>query len=91
MATNTEHDITQLKQDVASLKADLSSIANSLKKEAGERARHGYERVREAGEHAADYARSGAHAVEHQIEERPMVSVLSAFGIGFVIGKLLDR
>lgn len=91
MATNTEQDISQLKDDMAKLKADLASIASTLKKEAGDRARHGYDRVREAGEHAADYARSGAHAVEHQIEERPLVSVLSAFGIGFVIGKLLDR
>lgn len=91
MATNTEQDISQLKDDMTKLKADLASIASTLKQEAGERARHGYDRVREAGNHAADYARSGAHAVEHQIEERPLVSVLSAFGIGFVIGKLLDR
>jgi ElaB/YqjD/DUF883 family membrane-anchored ribosome-binding protein len=29
--------------------------------------------------------------VEQQIEERPFISVLVAFGIGLLIGKLLDR
>ena len=30
-------------------------------------------------------------ALEHQIEERPFISVLVAFGIGLVLGKLINR
>lgn len=29
--------------------------------------------------------------VEHQVEEKPMTSVLTALGIGFVVGLLLSR
>jgi ElaB/YqjD/DUF883 family membrane-anchored ribosome-binding protein len=32
----------------------------------------------------------GAAAVEHQIEQRPFISVLVAFGVGVVIGKLIN-
>jgi ElaB/YqjD/DUF883 family membrane-anchored ribosome-binding protein len=35
--------------------------------------------------------RQGVAAVEQQIEERPFISVLVAFGIGLVIGKLINR
>jgi ElaB/YqjD/DUF883 family membrane-anchored ribosome-binding protein len=30
-------------------------------------------------------------SLEHQIEERPFISVLVAFGIGVVVGKLINR
>lgn len=91
MATDTERDINQLKNDLAALRNDLAALSKTLKDEATTRARRGYERAREAGEEAVEYARSGARAVEHQIEERPLLSVLSAFGVGLLVGKLMDR
>jgi ElaB/YqjD/DUF883 family membrane-anchored ribosome-binding protein len=35
--------------------------------------------------------REGVASLEHQIDERPFISVLVAFGIGVVIGKLTNR
>jgi ElaB/YqjD/DUF883 family membrane-anchored ribosome-binding protein len=35
--------------------------------------------------------REGVAALEQQIEERPFISLLVAFGIGVVIGKLINR
>jgi ElaB/YqjD/DUF883 family membrane-anchored ribosome-binding protein len=35
--------------------------------------------------------RKGVAAVKQQIEERPFISLLVAFGIGLVIGKLINR
>lgn len=89
--TAAEHDISQLKADIAALKSDISSLTDSLRDEAGSRARQGYAKARRAGHNARKQAEKGVDAVEEQIEEYPFVSVLSAFGIGFVIGKLLDR
>jgi ElaB/YqjD/DUF883 family membrane-anchored ribosome-binding protein len=45
----------------------------------------------DATNEASRRGREGAAAVEHQIEERPFISVLMAFGIGVVIGKLINR
>jgi hypothetical protein len=33
----------------------------------------------------------GVGALEQQIEKRPFISMLVAFGIGLVIGKLINR
>jgi ElaB/YqjD/DUF883 family membrane-anchored ribosome-binding protein len=45
----------------------------------------------DATNEASRRGREGVAAVEHQIEERPFISVLVAFGIGLVIGKLINR
>jgi ElaB/YqjD/DUF883 family membrane-anchored ribosome-binding protein len=56
---------------------------------------HVTDRVGEVWDDATDEAsrrgREGVAAVEQQIEERPFISVLLAFGIGLVIGKLINR
>lgn len=91
MATDTEKEMNQIKSDIAELRKDFAALTSTLKTEAGDKARRGYQRAREAGEEAQDYARAGAREVESHIEERPFTSVLSAFGIGFIIGKLMDR
>jgi ElaB/YqjD/DUF883 family membrane-anchored ribosome-binding protein len=36
-------------------------------------------------------AREGAAALERQIEERPFISLAAAFGIGVVVGSLINR
>jgi ElaB/YqjD/DUF883 family membrane-anchored ribosome-binding protein len=43
----------------------------------------------DATNEASRRGREGAAAVEHRIEERPFISVLVAFGLGVVIGKLI--
>ena len=40
---------------------------------------------------ASERSRGAVAAAEHKIEERPLTSVLVAFGVGLVIGKLIDR
>ncbi|HET8551147.1 MAG TPA: hypothetical protein VFM97_01565 [Gammaproteobacteria bacterium] len=86
-----EKDINAIKGDVESLRSELKSLTDTIKREAEHQARAGYEKVREYGEKARHQAKQGAAMVEDQIEERPLISVLTAFGVGFVIGKLLDR
>jgi ElaB/YqjD/DUF883 family membrane-anchored ribosome-binding protein len=45
----------------------------------------------DATNEASRRGREGVAAVEQQINERPFISVLVAFGIGVVIGKLINR
>ena len=45
----------------------------------------------DATNEASRRGREGAAALEQQIEERPVISLLVAFGVGLVIGKLINR
>jgi len=82
MADNTEME--QLKSDLASLRKDVAALTEAYKD-------RGVERARATAEGVRDQASQAAQTVSHQIEDRPYTSVLSAFGIGLIIGRLLDR
>jgi ElaB/YqjD/DUF883 family membrane-anchored ribosome-binding protein len=45
----------------------------------------------DATNEASQRGREGVAAVEQQIEERPFISLLVAFGIGLVIAKVINR
>jgi len=88
-----------LRKDISSLVGSFGSAATDEVETRGRRARAAVGRVTDrAGEvwhdaphEASRRGREGVAAVEQQIEERPLISVLVAFGIGLVIGKLIDR
>ena len=103
---NLEEEFDTLKADLDKLRKDISSLASSFGdvatdevKTRGRRARAAVGRVTDrAGEvwddatnEASRRGREGIAAVEQQIEERPFISLLMAFGIGLVIGKLSNR
>jgi ElaB/YqjD/DUF883 family membrane-anchored ribosome-binding protein len=88
---NHENDINALKGDIDSLKADLKTLSESIRHQAQSQARAGYAKAREASDKVRHQAQHGIEYAGDQIEERPLISVLTAFGVGFLIGKLLDR
>jgi ElaB/YqjD/DUF883 family membrane-anchored ribosome-binding protein len=103
---NLEEEFDALKAGLDTLRKDISSLVNSFGdattdeiKTRGRRARAAVGRMSDrAGEvwddatnEASRRGREGVAAVEQQIEERPFFSVLVAFGIGVVIGKLITR
>jgi ElaB/YqjD/DUF883 family membrane-anchored ribosome-binding protein len=103
---NLEEEFDTLKAGLDTLRKDISTLVSSFGDSAtdevktrGRRARAAVGRVSDrAGEvwddatnEAGRRGRAGVAAVEQQIEERPFVSVLVAFGIGLLIGKLIDR
>ncbi len=90
MSATTDKDIEDLKAQIDDLRNDLSGIADALKKLSGSAVDEGTDRVRRASEKARDKARDTIGAFESEIEERPLTSVATAFGIGFILGKLLD-
>jgi ElaB/YqjD/DUF883 family membrane-anchored ribosome-binding protein len=103
---NLEEEFDALKVGLDTLRKDISSRVNSFGDAAtdevrtrGRRARAAVGRVTDrAGEvwddattEASRRGREGAAALEQRIEERPVISVLMAFGIGLVIGRLINR
>ena len=91
MAANDSRTADDLRADIDKLKSDVSTLMETLGKIAGEGRQEGARRVREARERVAAQAEQSLQAVETQIAERPFISVLAAFGVGLVIGRLLDR
>ena len=103
---NLEEEFDTLKAGLDTLRKDIGSLVSSFGdaatdevKTRGQRARAAVGRATDrAGEvwddatnQASRRGREGVAALEHQIEERPFISVLVAFGIGLVIGKLINR
>jgi ElaB/YqjD/DUF883 family membrane-anchored ribosome-binding protein len=103
---NLEEEFDTLKAGLDTLRKDISSLVSSFGdaatdevKTRGRRARAAVGRATDrAGEvwddatnEASRRGREGVAAVKQQIEERPVISLLVAFGVGVVIGKLINR
>jgi ElaB/YqjD/DUF883 family membrane-anchored ribosome-binding protein len=103
---NLEYEFDTLKAGLDTLRKEIGSLASSFGDTATDEVKTRGRRARAVVGRAADRAgevwddatneasrrgREGFAAVEQQIEERPFISVLVAFGIGLVIGKLINR
>jgi ElaB/YqjD/DUF883 family membrane-anchored ribosome-binding protein len=95
-------EIEGLKEDMAKLRDDLAGIVDALKdvgKGRVEDAREGLgeladalrDALRGGLEGAREKSKKSVETVEQQIEQRPLLSLLAAFGVGVVLGKILDR
>jgi ElaB/YqjD/DUF883 family membrane-anchored ribosome-binding protein len=96
MAAGTYDDeIKALKDDLAGLRKDMQTLVKTVGEDARNRGRETVSKAKaEAGRYADEAVtrgKEGMAAIESHIEDRPFTSVLMAFGIGLVIGKLLDR
>ena len=91
MATATEKELQELKAEFATLKEELASIGDTVGRIAHSATDEGRERVCSAASRSREQARETLSAFEKEVEERPMTSIAAALGIGFILGKLLDR
>lgn len=93
MATTTElnKDMENLRGDIDDLRADLSAVAATLKNLGMEQGREAVDKAKEVRDKTRRQASAAQAKLEEEIEARPLTSVLGAFGIGFVIGRMLDR
>ncbi|WP_197408206.1 MULTISPECIES: DUF883 family protein [unclassified Guyparkeria] len=98
-------ELEAVKADLAQLRGDVSDLLKVVREQSEERVRdraskarddvqsafeegmdtlnRGYRRVRDQGEQRVEDA-------EQMVGNHPLTSVVAAFGIGFVIAKLLD-
>lgn len=102
MTTATDKELKELREEFASLKSDVSEIGNSISKLAKDTASQGSHKIRDAAEEGRERLSNAAHrsgqqvrrgwdSFESEIEDRPMTSLAVALGLGFILGKLLDR
>lgn len=90
MATDNT-DTTRLREDLDALRGDIGRLAESVRTLTEKGAWAGVDRARRRAGEAREQVEHLAEEVGHHLEERPYGSVMMAFGLGFVIGKLLER
>ena len=103
MATrNLDQELDTLRADLGKIRDDIAALTRTLGDAAAAEAKAGGARLNEAAHAAKDHAQrfadsaraqgeEGIAALEQRIEQNPFSSILIAFGVGLVIGKLLDR
>ena len=91
---NTQ-EIDAVKADIKKLREDIVALSESVRENLNDDANRIAGDARDAAERTAtaarDKVREGVDSVGRQVEERPVASLAVAFGIGLLIGKLLDR
>lgn len=91
MATSSNTEIQELKDELAGLKSDMAKITETLGKIARTSAEQGRERIKGAANYSREQARQTLGTFEKEVEERPLTSLAVALGMGFILGKLIDR
>lgn len=102
MPAAKQDDIDVLKKDIDELKAALKALTDDLKglaetnadsaaKRAGDKLGEIRDDVAGAAQKVADQGRQSAEAVADAVKERPLQSLIVAFGVGLLLCRLLDR
>ena len=87
VASETE----MLRKEFDQLRLDVVALTNTLKEIASDRGGAAYEKLRRSTHGAEEQAARAAEAMGREIGERPLASVLGAFGIGVLLGVLFGR
>jgi ElaB/YqjD/DUF883 family membrane-anchored ribosome-binding protein len=96
---NVQEEVQVLKDDVAKLRSDVSELVGLLKDlglqkvdqtrdTVEEELQEQRERLRLAMGRARERGRSAVEDVEQQLTEHPVGTLLTAFGIGYILAKL---
>lgn len=88
-------DLEDVDQTVADLKDDVAALVGELESSATDAMRRTLNRIENSVadlyETVAEQSSRGVEAIERQVDERPWTSLLVAFGLGLVIGRLASR
>ncbi|SFK05991.1 DUF883 family protein [Methylophaga sulfidovorans] len=89
MATQTTNQ--ELQEQLDALRKDFAEVASTLKSLTSEYAQQGQDKVKAAAQQAQQQAKESFARAQGEVEAHPYTSMAVAFGIGLVIGKVLDR
>ncbi len=100
MADDIRKELDALKADIARLREDIGGLSDAVRSTAGEsvrgakaeaqqRLQKAWEDIEQRLEGLLDEGKTTFHGAERKIGEHPTGSVLTAFGLGFIIAKLL--
>jgi len=88
-------DLDAVREDVTKLRADLSQLAKALLEIGKSETDSAKDKVVDelmAGLRSARVrGNDTVESVEHRIQEKPLMSLLVAFFVGLLLGKLFDR
>jgi ElaB/YqjD/DUF883 family membrane-anchored ribosome-binding protein len=95
----TSHDVEgefgAVKDDLAKLRADIANLSAALKDLTSDAVHEQIDSLKGRFDHlthdAKDKGRQALDDLADHIEERPVSSVLIAFGVGILLGRLFDR
>ncbi len=89
MATQASND--ELQAQLNALREDFAGLTKTLKDMSAAYAEEGQARVKNAADKVQQQAKDSYGRVQSEVEAHPLSSVAIAFGIGLVLGKILDR
>lgn len=101
MAEPIDKELQTLKADFATLNQTVADLAKDVKKLLQETVTEGKEKTRssvhetveelkERMDQMRDHGQRYVDETEQRISEHPFTSLLTAFGIGFILAKLMD-
>lgn len=90
MAIDITRDVDRLRTEMSEIRKDLKTVSRAIKDLGSEKGQEALERFEHLGNKARRRAMDTEERIEREISERPLVSVIAAFGIGFLLAKLLD-
>ena len=88
---NVDDEMAKLRQDFDQLRADMQSLVKTMKESGARRTRDTWEKAQRAGESLTGEVDELQKRAEKKIGDHPLTTVLSSFGLGFLVGLLLDR
>lgn len=94
-ANAAEADIARLVADIQSMKRDIAALTEHSRGSVVSGATEAAEAIGAEAQRLYDTAvkqgRRQVKALSHEVEEQPLLSILIAFGIGFLGGRILPR
>jgi hypothetical protein len=88
-------DFEAIRADIETLRKDLGRLMEHVKSGAFQNVAGRFEEISGDARRLYDQARAGgersAEALVRQVEERPLATLLVAFGLGFIGGRLIRR
>ncbi len=88
---DSEEEFEKLRGDVQQLREDINVLLADFRELGARQGSEAFEHARQTGESVLREARAVYDRADKQVRKDPLTSVLSAFAIGFVVGRLLDR
>jgi len=90
MAIEISRDVDRLRSEIDEMRKDLKTLTRAMRDLGEEKGKEALEHVERLRRQATKHAARAEERLERGIEERPFISVLAAFGAGFLVAKLLD-
>jgi len=90
MATATAPDVTRLQGELERLQSDLYAAIEKMRELSGGEWPNGHDSALATADRMWAEVKRQAEQVGHEIEERPLVSAVTALGAGIAIGMLFS-